>query len=59
MLSVQRRIGASWKTSVKLRHRNGWGQRCTDSACSFVISAVSTMKPNGATKMIAAAISRE
>ena len=46
------------KTSKKLGQRNGCGQRCAESAWSFVISAVSVMKTNGARNAIAAAISR-
>src|SRR5919206_1889303 len=45
-----------WKTSAKFCHRNGCGQRCDESAWSFVISAVSVMKANGARKAIAEAI---
>src|SRR5438132_11827843 len=59
VLSVQRRIGAWWKTSTKFCHRNGCGQRFDDSACWFVISAVSRMKANGARNAIAEAISSE
>ena len=43
---------------MKLRQRKGSGQRLDESACSFVISAVSAMKMNGSRKMIAAAIRR-
>src|ERR671934_829095 len=48
-----------WKTSAKFCHRNGCGQRCDESAWSFVISAVRKMKPKGAMNAIAAAISSE
>src|ERR687886_1675293 len=48
-----------WKTSTKFCHRNGFGQRCDESACSFVISAVRRMNANGARKTIAVAISSE
>ena len=44
---------------MKLAHRNGLGQSLGESACSFVISDVSTMKANGARNMIDTAISRE
>src|SRR5919197_3424483 len=56
---VQRRIFAWWKTSTKFCHRNGCGQRCDESAWSFVISAVSKMKAKGARNAIAEAISSE
>src|SRR6266511_4047297 len=59
VLKVQRRIGAWWKTSAKLLQRNGRGQRSAESACWFVISAVSVMKVTGARNAIAAAISSE
>src|SRR5256714_9438251 len=59
VLSVHRRIGAWWKTSTKFCHRNGGGQMFDDSACWFVISAVSRMKANGARNATAAAISSE
>src|SRR5207244_2630833 len=49
-------MGAWWKTSAKFCHRNGCGQRCDESAWSFVIRAVSVMKVNGARNAIAAAI---
>ena len=45
------------KTSKKFAQRNGCGQSCDDSVWSFVISAVSVMKTNGARNAIAAAIS--
>src|SRR5437763_539467 len=48
-----------WKTSGKFCHRNGCGQRCDESAWSFVIRAVSRMKANGARNAIPAAISSE
>ena len=56
MFSVQRQSGAVVKTSMKLRNRNGCGQRSDESACSVVISDVSTMKTNGARNAIATAI---
>ena len=59
VFSAQRRIGAWWKTSTKLRQRNGSGHRCEDSACVFVISAVRMMKKNGARNMTATTISSE
>src|SRR5947207_14971242 len=48
-----------WKTSTKFCQRNGCGQRCDESAWSFVISAVMRMKANGARNAIAEAISSE
>ena len=56
MFSVHRQSGAVVKTSMKLRNRNGCGQRSDESACSVVISDVSTMKTNGARNAIATAI---
>ena len=47
MLNVQRSSGAVVKTSMKFWKRNGCGQSCDESACSFVISDVSVMKTNG------------
>ena len=57
MFSVQRQSGAVVKTSMKLRKRNGCGQRSDESAWFVVISDVSTMKTNGARNAIATAIS--
>src|SRR4051812_11403423 len=56
VFSVQRQSGAALKTSTKLCHTKGWGQRRDDSAWSLVISAVNSMKAMGARKAIAAAI---
>ena len=58
VLSVHRQHGALVKTSTKLCHANGWGHRRAERAWSFVMSAVSVMKTNGARNAIAAAISR-
>ncbi len=58
VLSVQRQIGALWKTSRKLLQRNGWGQSAADSAWLSVIRAVSVMKKKGARNAIETAIKR-
>src|SRR5580765_6845979 len=56
VLSAQRHNGAVVKTSTKFRNRNGWGQRCDESAWFVVISEVRTMNRNGARNAIANAI---
>ena len=59
VFKVQRRSGAVVIASLKLLQRKGCGQRCADSAWSFVISAVRAMKTTGARNAAAAAISSE
>src|SRR5215211_7044325 len=56
--SAQRQSGDFWKTSTKLSHWNGLGHSRGESACEFVISAVSVTNTTGARKSAAAAISR-
>ena len=58
-LSAQRQIGASREdVDVVLPAKRDAARASADSACSFVISDVSTMKTTGARKAIAATISR-
>src|SRR6476469_9467689 len=53
----QRQKGDFEKTSVKLLHRNGCGQKSADNACWFAISEVRPMNMNGARKRTAKKIS--